>query len=131
MVNDQELMALSVFELEDGVVYHTYTCYDRGTDVLNTTWQLLDRTPKGRDEGAVPGGRAVTTSTTRPAGPLIHQGPAADVRGRRGHAAGPGRRPLKAATLPTSPERGRPSEHRPRPPPNESTPCGWARRSPG
>jgi predicted dithiol-disulfide oxidoreductase (DUF899 family) len=55
VVHDQELMALSVFELEDGVVYHTYTCYDRGTDVLSTTWQLLDRTPRGRDEGAVPG----------------------------------------------------------------------------
>lgn len=27
---------------------HTYTCYDRGTDVLNTTWQLLDRAPRGR-----------------------------------------------------------------------------------
>jgi predicted dithiol-disulfide oxidoreductase (DUF899 family) len=55
VVNDQELMALSIFVLEDGVVYHTYTCYDRGTDALNTAWQLLDRTPKGRDEGAVPG----------------------------------------------------------------------------
>ena len=53
--HDMELMALSVFELEDGVVYHTYTCYDRGTDVLNGTWQLLDRTPKGRDEGAAEG----------------------------------------------------------------------------
>ncbi len=49
--NDMELMALSVFALEDGVVYHTYTCFDRGTDVLNVAWQLLDRTPKGR-EGA-------------------------------------------------------------------------------
>ena len=55
VVSDQELMALSVFVLEDGVVYHTYTCYDRGTDALNTTWGLLDRTPKGRDEGGVPG----------------------------------------------------------------------------
>jgi predicted dithiol-disulfide oxidoreductase (DUF899 family) len=55
VVNDEELMALSVFVLEDGVVYHTYSCYDRGTDVLNGTWQLLDRTPKGRDEGAAPG----------------------------------------------------------------------------
>ena len=55
VAHDAELMALSVFVLEDGVVYHTYTCYDRGTDVLNVTWQLLDRTPKGRDEGAVPG----------------------------------------------------------------------------
>lgn len=53
--NDMELMALSVFVLEDGVVYHTYTCFDRGTDGLNVTWQLLDRTPKGRDADAVPG----------------------------------------------------------------------------
>jgi predicted dithiol-disulfide oxidoreductase (DUF899 family) len=43
-----EPMALSAFALEDGVVYHTYSCYDRGTDALNGTWQLLDRTPKGR-----------------------------------------------------------------------------------
>ena len=43
-----ELHGLSAFALEDGVVYHTYSCYDRPTDVLNATWQLLDRTPKGR-----------------------------------------------------------------------------------
>jgi predicted dithiol-disulfide oxidoreductase (DUF899 family) len=43
-----ELHGLSAFALEDGVVYHTYSCYDRGTDVLNATWQLLDRTPHGR-----------------------------------------------------------------------------------
>ena len=55
VVNDQELMALSSFVLEDGLVYHTYTCYDRGTDALNTIWGLLDRSPKGRDEGAAPG----------------------------------------------------------------------------
>jgi predicted dithiol-disulfide oxidoreductase (DUF899 family) len=36
--------------LEDGVVYHTYSCYDRGTDVLNATWQLHDRTPQGRGD---------------------------------------------------------------------------------
>lgn len=52
VVDGEELMALSVFVLADGVVYHTYSCYDRGTDALNTTWGLLDRTPKGRDEGA-------------------------------------------------------------------------------
>ena len=46
--NGEELMALSAFALEDGAVYHTYSCYDRGTDVLNPTWQLLDRAPKGR-----------------------------------------------------------------------------------
>ncbi|MEN3311568.1 MAG: hypothetical protein V7645_897 [Actinomycetota bacterium] len=43
-----ELHGLSAFTLEDEVVYHTYSCYDRGTDALNATWQLLDRTPKGR-----------------------------------------------------------------------------------
>ena len=48
LLEGEELMALSAFVLEDGVVYHTYTCYDRGTDVLNGTWQLLDRAPKGR-----------------------------------------------------------------------------------
>jgi predicted dithiol-disulfide oxidoreductase (DUF899 family) len=55
VVNDQELMALSSFVLDDGVVYHTYSCYDRGTDALNSVWALLDRAPKGRAEGAVSG----------------------------------------------------------------------------
>jgi predicted dithiol-disulfide oxidoreductase (DUF899 family) len=45
-----ELHGLSAFALEDGVVYHTYSAYDRGTDALNATWQLLDRTPKGRGD---------------------------------------------------------------------------------
>jgi len=45
-----ELHGLSAFALEDGVVYHTYSCYDRGTDALNATWQLLDRTPNGRGD---------------------------------------------------------------------------------
>jgi predicted dithiol-disulfide oxidoreductase (DUF899 family) len=49
-IHADELMALSAFALDDGVVYHTYSCYDRGTDVLNGTWQLLDRAPKGRFE---------------------------------------------------------------------------------
>jgi predicted dithiol-disulfide oxidoreductase (DUF899 family) len=49
-VRRDELHGLSAFALEDGVVYHTYSCYDRGTDALNATWQLLDRTPKGRGD---------------------------------------------------------------------------------
>ena len=48
-VRDDELHGLSAFALEDGVVYHTYSTYDRGTDVLCSTWQLLDRAPHGRD----------------------------------------------------------------------------------
>ena len=47
---DMELHGLSAFALEDGAVYHTYSTYDRGTDVLCGTWQLLDRTPKGRGD---------------------------------------------------------------------------------
>jgi predicted dithiol-disulfide oxidoreductase (DUF899 family) len=47
-LRSEELHGLSAFALEDGVVYHTYSTYDRGTDALNATWQLLDRTPKGR-----------------------------------------------------------------------------------
>jgi predicted dithiol-disulfide oxidoreductase (DUF899 family) len=50
-LHETELHGLSSFALEDGAVYHTYSTYDRGTDVLNATWQLLDRTPKGRGEG--------------------------------------------------------------------------------
>jgi len=47
-VHDTEVHGLSAFALEDGVVYHTYSTFDRGTDVLSSTWQLLDRSPKGR-----------------------------------------------------------------------------------
>jgi predicted dithiol-disulfide oxidoreductase (DUF899 family) len=46
----EELHGLSAFALEDGAVYHTYSTYDRGTDVLSATWQLLDRTPRGRGD---------------------------------------------------------------------------------
>jgi predicted dithiol-disulfide oxidoreductase (DUF899 family) len=53
-LRDTELHGLSAFALEDGVVYHTYSCYDRGTDVLNAAWQLLDRAPKGRDDESHP-----------------------------------------------------------------------------
>ena len=50
MLDVMELMALSCFALEDGVVHHTYSTYDRGTEALNATWQLLDRAPRGRGE---------------------------------------------------------------------------------
>jgi predicted dithiol-disulfide oxidoreductase (DUF899 family) len=45
---------LSAFALDDGVVYHTYSCYGRGLDAFNAAYQLLDRAPRGRDEGALP-----------------------------------------------------------------------------
>src|SRR5687768_7457475 len=53
-LRETELHGLSTFALEDGAVYHVYSTYDRGTDALNATWQLLDRTPKGRDDAAHP-----------------------------------------------------------------------------
>jgi predicted dithiol-disulfide oxidoreductase (DUF899 family) len=49
-LRSEELHGLSAFAVEDGVVYHTYSTYDRGTDALNVTWQLLDRAPKGRGD---------------------------------------------------------------------------------
>jgi predicted dithiol-disulfide oxidoreductase (DUF899 family) len=53
-LRETELHGLSAFALEDGVVYHVYSTYDRGTDALNATWQLLDRVPKGRDDESHP-----------------------------------------------------------------------------
>jgi hypothetical protein len=45
---------LSDFALEDGVIYHTYSCHVRGLDEFNVTHQLLDRVPRGRDEDKLP-----------------------------------------------------------------------------
>jgi predicted dithiol-disulfide oxidoreductase (DUF899 family) len=45
-----ELPGLSAFALEDGLVYHTYSCYARGLDAFNSAYQLLDRAPLGRNE---------------------------------------------------------------------------------
>jgi predicted dithiol-disulfide oxidoreductase (DUF899 family) len=40
---------MSAFALQDGVVHHTYSTYDRGVDALMGTFQFLDRSPFGRD----------------------------------------------------------------------------------
>ncbi|HLI21978.1 MAG TPA: DUF899 family protein, partial [Stellaceae bacterium] len=48
--NSEEHAGLSAFVLEDGTVYHTYSCYARGLEDFNVTYQLLDRAPRGRDE---------------------------------------------------------------------------------
>jgi predicted dithiol-disulfide oxidoreductase (DUF899 family) len=45
---------LSAFALDDGVVYHTYSTYQRGLEVLMGYYPLLDRAPFGRNEGAPP-----------------------------------------------------------------------------
>jgi predicted dithiol-disulfide oxidoreductase (DUF899 family) len=41
---------ISAFALEDGAVYHTYSAYGRGIDVLWSMYQWLDRAPLGRNE---------------------------------------------------------------------------------
>ena len=46
----REAPGMSAFALEDGVVYHTYSTYARGLDVLWGVYQWLDRAPKGRNE---------------------------------------------------------------------------------
>jgi predicted dithiol-disulfide oxidoreductase (DUF899 family) len=46
----RERPGMSAFALEDGVLYHTYSAYARGLDVLWGMYQWLDRAPKGRNE---------------------------------------------------------------------------------
>jgi predicted dithiol-disulfide oxidoreductase (DUF899 family) len=41
---------LSTFALADGVVYHTYSAYERGLDGIWGMYQWLDRAPLGRNE---------------------------------------------------------------------------------
>jgi predicted dithiol-disulfide oxidoreductase (DUF899 family) len=41
---------VSSFVLEDGVVHHTYSAYERGLDGLWGMYQWLDRAPLGRNE---------------------------------------------------------------------------------
>ncbi|MDH3641280.1 MAG: DUF899 domain-containing protein [Gammaproteobacteria bacterium] len=43
---------------EDGAVYHTYSCYARGLDMLNGAYHVLDMVPKGRDEQDLPANMA-------------------------------------------------------------------------
>ena len=46
-----EMPGLSVFyKNEKGEIFHTYSTYARGLDMLAGTYQFLDLTPKGRDE---------------------------------------------------------------------------------
>jgi predicted dithiol-disulfide oxidoreductase (DUF899 family) len=49
--NIAEREGLSVFyRSESGDVFHTYSAYARGIDMVNTAYHYLDLVPKGRDE---------------------------------------------------------------------------------
>jgi predicted dithiol-disulfide oxidoreductase (DUF899 family) len=48
-VSDEQ--GISIFgKNESGEVFHTYSCYARGIDMVNGAYQFLDLVPKGRDE---------------------------------------------------------------------------------
>jgi predicted dithiol-disulfide oxidoreductase (DUF899 family) len=48
----EELPGVSVFAKDEaGNVFHTYSTYGRGVEVMMGTYRMLDLTPKGRDEG--------------------------------------------------------------------------------
>ena len=49
-----ESPGISVFyKDEGGNVFHTYSCYARGLDMLNGAYNFLDLVPKGRDEASL------------------------------------------------------------------------------
>ncbi len=50
-----EAPGISVFyKNAAGEVFHTYSCYARGLDMLNVAYHYLDLVPKGRDEEQLP-----------------------------------------------------------------------------
>lgn len=50
----EEMPGISVFaRTERNEVFHSYSCYERGLDMLNGAYHFLDLTPKGRDEDAL------------------------------------------------------------------------------
>lgn len=49
-----ELPGLSAFIKDGDAVFHTYSTYARGLDIIVGTYNMLDLAPKGRDEEALP-----------------------------------------------------------------------------
>lgn len=50
-----DVAGVSVFYKDrNGAIFHTYSCYERGLDMLNTGYHLLDLVPRGRDEDELP-----------------------------------------------------------------------------
>jgi predicted dithiol-disulfide oxidoreductase (DUF899 family) len=46
-----DMVGISVFAKgEDGQVYHTYSTYQRGVDMMNGAYHYIDLTPRGRNE---------------------------------------------------------------------------------
>jgi predicted dithiol-disulfide oxidoreductase (DUF899 family) len=49
-----EAPGMSLFAREGDQVFHTYSCYSRGLDMINGAYHILDLAPKGRDEASLP-----------------------------------------------------------------------------
>ena len=49
----EEAPGISVFARDGSAIYHTYSTYARGLDMLNGAYHLLDLVPKGRDEAGL------------------------------------------------------------------------------
>jgi len=51
----EEGPGISVFyKNHEGEIFHTYSCYSRGLDMLNGAYHYMDLVPKGRDEDELP-----------------------------------------------------------------------------
>lgn len=50
----EEAPGASMFLRKDGEIFHTYSTYGRGLDILLPTYNWLDLTAKGRDEDGLP-----------------------------------------------------------------------------
>ena len=51
----KDMQGMSVFAKgADDAIYHTYSTYGRGQDIINGAYNMLDLTPKGRDEDSLP-----------------------------------------------------------------------------
>ena len=49
-----EMAGISVFYKDAaGEIFHTYSCYSRGLDMMNAAYHYLDLVPKGRDEAGL------------------------------------------------------------------------------
>ena len=51
----EEAPGISVFYRDEaGHIFHTYSCFARGLDMMNVAYQYLDLTPLGRHEEGLP-----------------------------------------------------------------------------
>ena len=52
-MQDREGVSFFCKDAGQGSIFHTYSAYARGIDLLNTAYNFLDLIPKGRDEEAL------------------------------------------------------------------------------